>query len=202
MNGLHYANANRSSNDGISDSVIAVESDPTSIIFPTHNNTNKMRLIEIQLLLLIIVANGAPILATALLETRGAWPVDGGRIFIDGYRVLGDSKTWRGILFALTGALMMAWLLAIPAEIGVIIGIFVMLGDLTSSFIKRRLGLPASSKALGLDQIPEVLFPLLVIQDTFALSAEEILEMVIGFVLLELALSRLLFLLAIRKQPY
>src|SRR6478736_778738 len=38
---------------------------------------------------------------------------------------------------------------------------FAMAGDLFSSFVKRRLHLASSSMAIGLDHIPESLFPLL-----------------------------------------
>jgi hypothetical protein len=36
-----------------------------------------------------------------------------------------------------------------------------MLGDLFSGFVKRRLGMGPSDKALGLDYVPESLLPLL-----------------------------------------
>jgi CDP-2,3-bis-(O-geranylgeranyl)-sn-glycerol synthase len=46
------------------------------------------------------------------------------------------------------------------AEVGALVGSTV-LGDLFSGFSKSRLDMPASSKAPGLDQIPEALFPLI-----------------------------------------
>jgi CDP-archaeol synthase len=44
---------------------------------------------------------------------------------------------------------------------GLLVGAAAMAGDLFSSFLKRRLDLPPSSKATGLDQVPESLIPLL-----------------------------------------
>lgn len=161
-----------------------------------------MHLIEFQLLFLIIVANGAPILGTALFGLWGARPVDGGLILADGYPLLGKSKTWRGVLLAVTATVVMAWLLGISTYIGFMIGCFVMLGDMLSSFIKRRLGMASSSMAFGIDQIPEALLPLLVVKNTFGLSWLIVIEMVLGFIVLELALSWVLYLLRVRKQPY
>ncbi len=161
-----------------------------------------MQLTEFQLLFLIIVANGAPILGTALLGKWCAWPVDGGCILADGYRLLGDSKTWRGILLAMTATAVMAWLLDLPTYMGLTIGSFAMLGDIVSSFIKRRLGMASSSMALGLDQILECLLPLLAVKDAFEIDWLVVLEMVAGFMVLELALSRILYLLRVRKHPY
>jgi CDP-diglyceride synthetase len=161
-----------------------------------------MNLIELQLLLLIIVANGAPILACALLGKHCDWPLDGGRVLADGYRVLGKSKTWRGVALAPTASALMAWLLHLPLWLGIIIGSFAMLGDLLSSFTKRRLGMVSSSMALGLDQIPEALLPLLAVKNTLDLDWWAILELLTAFIGLELLLSRLLYLLRVRKQPY
>jgi CDP-2,3-bis-(O-geranylgeranyl)-sn-glycerol synthase len=77
-----------------------------------------------------------------------------------------------------------------------------MLGDLTTSFIKRRLGLPPSSQALGLDQGLESLFPLLAVRSRLGLTAWDILAVVLAFFGLELLLSRLLFRAHLRDRPY
>lgn len=77
-----------------------------------------------------------------------------------------------------------------------------MMGDMTSSFIKRRFGLVSSSMALGLDQIPESLFPLLDCKDLLGISVAQIAVVVVVFLLIDLILSRLLFWLHIRKTPY
>ena len=96
----------------------------------------------------------------------------------------------------------MAWLLGMPPTIGLIVGAGAMGGDLLSSFIKRRLGMTTSSQALGLDQIPEALLPMLAVKPMFDLSWPAILETVVAFLMLELLLSRLLYHLRVRRQPY
>lgn len=161
-----------------------------------------MRLIEFQLLLLIIVSNGAPILGKALFKTRWTYPVDGGKILADGQRLLGQSKTWRGVLLAVSSAVVMAGLLQLPLQVGFIVGCFAILGDALSSFVKRRLGLKSSSMALGLDQIPEALLPLVALKSYFGLTWPAIVETVIGFLILELLLSYILYQLRVRDRPY
>ena len=42
---------------------------------------------------------------------------------------------------------------------GLVVASVAMSGDLLSSFLKRRLSLPPSSRATGIDQIPECLLP-------------------------------------------
>ena len=156
----------------------------------------------LQLLLLLIIANGGPILARKLLRRRFAWPVDGGRRFRDGRPLLGEAKTWRGILAALLLSALCAPLLGLSVAWGLLIGAAAMAGDLLSSFIKRRLAYPSSSMALGLDQIPESLLPALLAAGELQLTIGDILLVVVLFLLVELALSRLLFRMGIRKQPY
>ena len=161
-----------------------------------------MMSVELQLLLLIVIANGTPVVAAALCGAWGARPVDGGRRWVDGRRLLGDAKTWRGMALALLAAGFGAVLLGLPALVGVIIGVAAMLGDLLSSFVKRRLGVPASGMALGLDQIPEALLPLLAVADRFALSWLTIAAIVAGFAIVELGLSPVFYWLGIRNRPY
>ena len=161
-----------------------------------------MASVELQLLLLILIANGTPVITAAACGARCAWPLDGGRVLADGRRLLGDAKTWRGVVLAPLAAGLGAMLLDLPAMVGIVMGITAMLGDLLSSFVKRRLGVPTSGMALGLDQIPEALLPLLAVADTFALSGLAIAAIVAGFALLELSLSPIFYWLGVRNRPY
>jgi hypothetical protein len=159
-------------------------------------------LLYVELLLLIGIANGAPLLGHAALRERWNRPLDGGRRFLDGRPLLGPSKTVRGAVLALLATPVFAVLLGFDAATGLLIAAFAMLGDAASSFTKRRLGMASSSQALGVDQIPESLFPLLAVQDRFALYPTEIAWLVLAFLVLELALSRVLYRLHLRDQPY
>lgn len=156
-----------------------------------------------QCLLLIVVANGAPVVAQYLLgEKIFNCPLDAGTRFWDGRPFFGRSKTVRGLIASVFLTAVAAPFVGVPLGTGAVIGLFAMLGDLLSSFVKRRLGVPSSGMALGLDQVPESLLPLLAVREEFNLSALHIGEIVAGFVLIELLLSRVLYRLHVRKRPY
>lgn len=153
-------------------------------------------------LTLIAVANGAPVLTAKLLGGRGAWPVDAGCMLADGQPLLGRSKTIRGVIASLAATPIAAVGLARPALDGALIAVAAMAGDLLASFCKRRLRLPPSSRATGLDQIPESLLPCLLAAGRLNLSWSDIGAVVALFLAGEIVLSRLLFRLGLRDRPY
>jgi CDP-2,3-bis-(O-geranylgeranyl)-sn-glycerol synthase len=159
-------------------------------------------LLSIKLLLLLMVANGGPIIARHLFGERFGKPVDFGRRFPDGRAVFGASKTWRGIVASLLVTPPVAWLLGLPLEVGMLVGAGAMAGDLLSSFIKRRLGMKPSSKAPGLDQVPESAVPLLLAAPALSLSWRHLVLLICLFWAGGLLLSRLLYRLHIRRRPY
>jgi CDP-2,3-bis-(O-geranylgeranyl)-sn-glycerol synthase len=156
----------------------------------------------VQISLLLAVANGAPVIAAKLLGPRYAWPLDAGATFVDGRPLFGRSKTLRGIVLAVLASAIAAPLFGLSAGLGAAIGIAAMAGDVFSSFVKRRLNLPPSSRATGLDQVPESLLPLLVCRGALALSVADILIGVVVFFVGEVVLSVLLFQARIRDRPY
>ena len=154
------------------------------------------------LLLLVIIANGAPVFMHYVLGSYCAWPVDFEKRLADGRPLFGKSKTWRGLLASLVATSLCAYLLGYTPETGLQIGAYSMLGDLFSSFVKRRMGLPSSSKALFLDQIPEVLLPTLMLMDVFYLDLWSVILVVSLFVVAELSLSKILYKWGMRQHPY
>ena len=116
--------------------------------------------------------------------------------------MLGASKTVRGITLSVLVSAAGAPLIGLDARIGVVVAGAAMAGDLLSSFIKRRLNLPPSSRATGLDQIPESLLPLLACRGALSLSAADVAAGVAVFFLGEVLLSRLLYRLQLRDRPY
>ena len=160
-------------------------------------------MIYLQLLLLLLVANGAPIIAQNLLGDRFNTPLDLGAVLKrDGRPIFGPSKTFRGIVAALLLTPVVAHLIGLGWFVGLFMALYAMLGDLLSSFIKRRANIPSSEMALGLDQIPESLLPLLVVMSHVEINLLEVILLVAVFVLIEINLSRILFHLHIRKRPY
>lgn len=156
----------------------------------------------LRLLLLLAVANTAPLVAKRLFGGRWSTPLDGGLRFLDGRPLLGASKTVRGLLAATLASALAAPLLGLPAAIGAVLGLGAMLGDALASFTKRRLGTPPSGRATGLDQIPEALLPLLLLQSTLDLGLLQIAGVTLIFFVLEIPLARLAHRLGLRDQPY
>jgi CDP-2,3-bis-(O-geranylgeranyl)-sn-glycerol synthase len=156
----------------------------------------------LQLTILLALANGAPLVAAGLLGTRGAYPLDGGQTFRDGAPLLGASKTVRGVAAGILASTAGALLVGLPGHLGAVVGAGAMVGDALSSFIKRRLGLPPSSRATGLDQIPESLLPLLACRLMVPLTALDIAATVAIFFFGEIILSRALYRAHLRDRPY
>lgn len=115
------------------------------------------------------IANMMPVFAArfdiAFLHT----PVDGGQS-IRGVRILGDHKTWRGIIAAVFGAALVVVIqyfepmtlsiggykpdtVLLAVVYGAYIGLLVMVGDMLGSFIKRQLGFASGKPCIPLDQI-------------------------------------------------
>jgi len=83
----------------------------------------------------------------------GGIPVDGGRRWSDGRRLLGDGKTWRGlVLGVLSGVLlgliqvsvqdagMLTWLPRHTVLSVLLLAVGALAGDMVKSFVKRRVG--------------------------------------------------------------
>ena len=162
-----------------------------------------MQLLHIlQLLVLMTLANGAPIVAKKIFGPRFSFPLDAGTVFFDGRPLFGPSKTIRGILVSVLITTASAPLIGLDLTIGAIVAGAAMAGDLFSSFVKRRLNSPPSSQALGLDQVPESLFPMLACRDALSLTIADIALAVGIFFIGALILSRFLFRAHLRDEPY
>ena len=154
------------------------------------------------LLLLLIAANGAPILLAWALGPRWDWPLDGGRIHSDGRPWLGGHITTRGLVGAVLATMLLAYLLGLGAGLGAWIGLLTMVGDALSSFVKRRLGLKPGDKATGLDQIPESLLPLLAVAGPYGLGWLDLALLVAAFTLFDMGVSGPLYRWHLRGRPY
>ncbi len=155
-----------------------------------------------KILLLSALANGTPLAAKKIFGSRLNHPVDGGRTFVDGRPLFGPSKTVRGVAASIVVTSACAPLIGLDISAGTIAAVAAMAGDLFSSFLKRRLDFPPSSQAIGLDQVPESLFPMLACRKAFSLTSADIVLGVGIFLAGELILSRLLYRLRLRDRPY
>jgi len=155
----------------------------------------------------------------------GGSPIDGGKK-IGGKRILGDGKTWRGLI----GGGLSAGLIGIffafaldptldlyPASCGAIVVIFSLsfgslLGDIGASFIKRRIGKKRGESIPFLDQydfvIGAMIFTLIFSQDWvlqtyfFGDSIYAFLLIILMIPLLHRATNILGYKIGMKKEPW
>lgn len=114
-------------------------------------------------------ANMAPVLVRGHFEAL-AMPIDGGRS-IGGIRVLGDHKTWRGLVAGIVVGIatyagqrvlydagVVRYLAPIDYDqtslaLGALMGLGAGLGDAMKSFVKRRVGIEPGASWIVFDQL-------------------------------------------------
>lgn len=129
-------------------------------------------------------------------------PLDNGLIFRDGRPLLGRSKTWAGIACSLAACAVLAPILGLTIEVGLCAALAAMAGDLSSSFIKRRLGLSSSAPAPGLDQVPEAILPLFALKAFLPLTWSDMTIALLLFVFGEIAIAWLLERCGLGESPF
>ena len=97
-------------------------------------------------------ANAAPVLA------GGGPKMDFGKNFVDGKRIFGNNKTFRGFLFGwvigmLVGSVEFVVFPGFPVLFIFLTPLGALLGDLTGAFIKRRIGIAPGGLLPIVDQV-------------------------------------------------
>jgi CDP-2,3-bis-(O-geranylgeranyl)-sn-glycerol synthase len=99
-------------------------------------------------------ANATPVLA------GGGTKMDFGRNFVDGKRILGDNKTFRGFFFGWGVGFCVGLVEGLvfgfqhyPVIFSILIPLGALLGDLAGAFMKRRLGIAPGGLLPVVDQV-------------------------------------------------
>ena len=96
-------------------------------------------------------ANAAPVLA------GGGLPLDFGKNFVDGRRVFGKNKTFRGFFFGLAIGVLVGltenFLFGYPLLFSVLSPLGALMGDLAGAFLKRRLDIAPGGLLPIVDQV-------------------------------------------------
>jgi len=104
-------------------------------------------------------ANAAPMIF------GGGRPIDAGKNLSNGKPILGSHKTYQGFFFGLFIGTLVGFVLSAlfpyNAMLGFMLSLGALTGDLTKSFIKRRLDLPPGSSLPIADQLDFVIGALL-----------------------------------------
>jgi len=167
------------------------------------------------------IANGTPVIAKYLPFLKNLnYPLDCYKTF-RGIRILGDHKTWRGLI---TGVLMAIITVGVQQQIyfysaglrevlnfdfnsinpviyGLLAGIGALLGDAVKSFFKRRTNIKPGSTWFPFDQIDYIIGGIVFLLPYFRLSVWEYLLTFIVWFGLHLITTYLGFLLKFRDKP-
>jgi CDP-2,3-bis-(O-geranylgeranyl)-sn-glycerol synthase len=115
-------------------------------------------------------ANAIPVI------TGGGYPLDFGKNFLDGRRILGKNKTFRGFFSGLVVGTIIGLTESIvfgsPVFFGLTVSLGALFGDLFGAFVKRRLGLAPGDLLPIVDQVDFVVGALLFSRLIMVLSLE------------------------------
>lgn len=164
------------------------------------------------------VANASPVVL------GGGTPMDGGKNFVDGKRILGDGKTIRGtVLGFLVGSFagfiqIFVWEQPMIQslsqktigwahspwgwEVPVFLSLGALLGDIFASFLKRRIGYKRGMPTPGLDQLDFLVGAILLASIFWFPPFRIIITLLVLTPLLHLGLNMVAYRLGFKSEPY
>ena len=168
------------------------------------------------------LANVTPVFARMIPGfTKLSHPIDGGKMW-QGKRILGDNKTWRGLLFGVfIGVITLAlqkylfnnslWLQdnlpntvdyqTVTLWLGVLLGFGALAGDAIESFIKRQSGYNSGSSWFPFDQIDYIVGGLLASSLVVALTFSQVLIIIVIWFGMHLFWTYVGYLIGVREDP-
>ena len=139
----------------------------------------------------------------------GGKPLDLGRRLHDGRRILGDGVTIRGTIGGILVGSIVGILQGLVAgqpfrllAVGTAMGFGAMSGDMTGSFIKRRLNMSRGQPAPGLDQVGFLVFALAFAAVVVRVKVETVVILLIVTPVIHLSTNATAYLLGLKKVWY
>ena len=157
-------------------------------------------LIAIYIAIPTYVANSTPVVL------GGGAPIDRGREFVDGLRLLGTNKTVRGfaygLLFGSVAALAEAILFRnyLLVLAGILASLGALLGDLFGAFLKRRLDIPPGHPLPVVDQLDFILGALVLTSLLLNVTMGAVLILVTATVPIHLLSNAAAYMLRLKKR--
>jgi CDP-2,3-bis-(O-geranylgeranyl)-sn-glycerol synthase len=168
------------------------------------------------------VANASPIFAAKVPSIR-AWnaPIDFGKTF-HGKRVLGDHKTWRGLVVGIIMATLVLWLQqylvrhfawaqsittrvdykTVPVLLlGPAFGLGALGGDAIESFFKRQLGRPPGHGWFPFDQTDYIIGGAIAASPFVSLGVEQYVVLLLIWLIVHVVASYIGFVLGLKERP-
>jgi CDP-2,3-bis-(O-geranylgeranyl)-sn-glycerol synthase len=145
-------------------------------------------------------ANAAPVLA------GGGLPLDFGKNFVDGRRVFGKNKTFRGFFFGLAIGVLVGltenFLFGYPLLFSVLSPLGALMGDLAGAFLKRRLDIAPGGVLPIVDQIDFVVGAIVFSLPLSIISLELAIAMLIITPPIHLLTNFLAYKLKLKSTPW
>lgn len=158
------------------------------------------------------IANASPVFANRIPWLR-RWetPMDFGKN-LDGKRIFGDNKTWRGFIFGtimggVTSLLVSYFLIPNSADawyiflVGASLGAGALTGDAVESFFKRRRGVPPGKSWFPFDQIDYIIGGLVFVYPFTLIPLILMVGILVLYFGLHLLVSYIGFLTGFKKSP-
>jgi CDP-2,3-bis-(O-geranylgeranyl)-sn-glycerol synthase len=158
------------------------------------------------LLIAIYVAVPAYVANSTPVVLGGGAPIDRGREFVDGHRILGSNKTVEGfeygLLFGSVAALAEAILFRnyLLVLAGILASLGALLGDLFGAFLKRRLDIPPGHPLPVVDQLDFILGALVLTSPLLNITMDAVLILVIATVPIHLFSNAVAYMLRLKKR--
>ena len=119
----------------------------------------------------LLIMSPAYLANTIAVLTGGKYPIDQGKLYSDGNRILGDGKTWSGLIGGTIGGMIVGYGLivfiheyiweSLDLSILFLLSFGALFGDMTASFYKRRQNLQRGDKFPLLDMYDFIFMSLL-----------------------------------------
>ena len=158
------------------------------------------------LLIAIYVAVPAYVANSTPVVLGGGAPIDRGREFVDGRRLLGTNKTVKGfaygLLFGSVAALAEAILFRnyLLVLAGILASLGALLGDLFGAFLKRRLDILPGHPLPVVDQLDFILGALVLTSPLLNVTMGAVLILVIATVPIHLLSNVVAYMLRLKKR--
>ena len=158
------------------------------------------------------VANASPVIANRIpFVNRFKTPIDFGKSW-RGKRILGDNKTWRGLIFGTLMASAASLLIGYFADpqasdasrtffTGFLLGLGALTGDAVESFFKRQRGIQSGKAWFPFDQTDYIIGGLLFVYPMVQIPVILMAGIFVIYFGLHLLFSYIAFLLGLKSQP-
>ncbi len=126
------------------------------------------------IVVVLLIMAPAYLANTIAVLTGGRYPIDQGKMYSDGNRILGDGKTWSGLIGGTIGGMIVGYGLYFVGDqlfwgannltatlIFFLLSFGALFGDMTASFYKRRQNLQRGDKFAILDMYDFIFMSLL-----------------------------------------